>query len=71
MHTLKLDLYSQEDDAENTERQQYYERAWLFRIWYDFDKKYPFMCITMQVLVHCNLQIIMIITHHLYAVSQF
>ncbi|CAB3982682.1 sodium hydrogen exchanger 7 isoform X2 [Paramuricea clavata] len=32
--------FQREDDGENTERQQYYERAWLFRIWYDFDKKY-------------------------------
>ena len=24
-----------------SERQEYYERAWLIRVWYDFDKKYP------------------------------
>ncbi|XP_028402529.1 sodium/hydrogen exchanger 7-like isoform X2 [Dendronephthya gigantea] len=32
--------FQREDDADTSERQQYYERAWLIRMWYDFDKKY-------------------------------
>ena len=43
VHSMLFDFPSQDEDSSFRSRQTHYERAWIFRKWYDFDVKYPFI----------------------------